>query len=77
MVTVEYTPQSRYRTGPEGGVSVADKADIACLSTDEKPVDGIKNGSCLYEMDTSTFYFFDEENKRWLPMKGGGANVSP
>ena len=48
MVTIEYAPRSQYRTGPDGRVNVADKADI-----------------------------FDEENKRWLPMKGGGANVSP
>lgn len=74
MVTIEYTPQSRYRTGPDGKVSLGgDKADIYCLSTDEKPVDGIKNGSWLYEMDTSTFYCFDAENRRWLPMGGGGA----
>ena len=71
MLSIRYKPDSRYRTGSAGRVSM-DSADAVCLSTDEKPVDGIANGSCLYEMDTSTFYFFDEENRRWLPMKGGG-----
>lgn len=71
MVTIEYEPRSRYRTNSAGRVAV-DKADISCLSTDEKPIEGIANGSWLYEMDTCAFYCFDEENKRWLPMRGGG-----
>lgn len=36
-----------------------------CLSTDEKPVDNIGNGSVLLEMDTSKVYLFDEENSIW------------
>lgn len=36
-----------------------------CLSTDEKPVDNIGNGSVLLEMDTSKVYLFDEENSTW------------
>ena len=42
-----------------------------CLSTDEKPTN-VKNGSQLYEMDTSTRYVFDEENLTWLEVVGGG-----
>ena len=50
----------------------AKMAEFYCLSTDTKPTENVANGSCLYEMDTGAFYFFDDENRRWLPMKGGG-----
>lgn len=36
------------------------------LSTDEKPIKGIFNGSTFYEMDTKVIYMFDEENKVWI-----------
>jgi len=41
------------------------------LSTDEKPtgawnVAKIENGSVFYEMDTSDYYFYDEEHNTWL-----------
>lgn len=39
---------------------------IACLSTDTKPTEGVANGSVCIEMDTSKIYFFDEENAEWL-----------
>lgn len=35
------------------------------LSTDTKPTDNIVNGSVFIEMDTSTMYFFDQENAEW------------
>ena len=35
------------------------------LSTDEKPIAGVKNGSAFIEMDTSKVYFFDEQNSQW------------
>lgn len=35
------------------------------LSTDTKPTDNIVNGSKFIEMDTSTTYFFDQENTEW------------
>lgn len=40
------------------------------ISTDEKPVDKIKdiaifNGSVFYEMDTGKLFIFDEENRKW------------
>lgn len=43
-----------------------------CLSTDVKPTDydDLANGSCLKEIDTSTLYFWDEENGTW---RGWGA----
>ncbi len=41
-----------------------------CLSTDDKPTEGILNGSHAVEMDTSTVYFYDEENEEWLEWEG-------
>ena len=38
------------------------------LSTDEKPIEGIGNGSVLLEIDTSKVYIFDEENKQWVEL---------
>ena len=36
-----------------------------CLSTDTKPTENIKNGSKLLEIDTSTLYIYDQENREW------------
>lgn len=33
--------------------------EIACLSTDSKPTDGIAFGSLALELDTKKFYYFD------------------
>lgn len=36
------------------------------LSTDTpKPTDGVGNGSCFIEMDTSKIYFYDSDNSEW------------
>lgn len=35
------------------------------LSTDTKPIEGVKNGDSYIEMDTTYWYLFDEENKIW------------
>ena len=43
--------------------------EAACLSSDTKPTDGIANGSILLEMDTSTFYAFDESTSEWLALE--------
>ena len=45
--------------------SVKRYVEGTCLSTDEKPVDNIGNGSVLLEMDTGKVYLFDEENSIW------------
>ena len=34
------------------------------LSTDTKPTN-VANGSGFYEMDTGTYYLWDEENATW------------
>jgi len=38
-----------------------------CLSSDTKPTTdpSMLNGSILIELDTSTIYFYDEENSTW------------
>ena len=39
--------------------------EVRCLSTDEKPTEGISNGSELIEMDTGKLYMFDKDNETW------------
>ena len=39
-----------------------------CLSSDEKPTEGIKNGSVLLEMDTGDVYFFNKESEEWISL---------
>ena len=40
-----------------------------CLSSDTKPTtdETMANGSRLIEMDSSTLYFYDEDNTEWRP----------
>ena len=35
------------------------------LSTDEKPVERVGNGSVFIELDTGKVFIFDEQNKTW------------
>ncbi len=42
----------------------------ACLSTDDKPTQGILNGSCLIEMDSGKVYFYDEAGAIWREFGG-------
>lgn len=42
--------------------------DYVCLSTDEKPTDGITNGSMCLEMDTGKFYAFDAIGEEWIEL---------
>ena len=45
----------------------------SCLSSDTKPTDdNLKNGSRLFEMDTGTYYVYDEASRTWLESGGGG-----
>ena len=39
--------------------------DVRCLSTDEKPTEGIRNGSTLVEIDTGKSYMFDSDGSEW------------
>ena len=40
--------------------------DYVCLSTDDKPTEDVVNGSICLEMDTGTFYVFDEAGSQWV-----------
>ena len=42
--------------------------DYACLSTDEKPTDGIANGSLCLEMDTGKIFMFNEAGSAWVEL---------
>lgn len=47
------------------------------LSTDEKPIEYVSNGSAFVEFqpdESVVVYFFDGENKRWISDSGGGGN---
>ena len=41
------------------------------LSTDQKPTNA-HNGDSFLEMDTATFYMYDEENTQWEEVASGG-----
>ena len=53
-------------------VDTPDSADavveIACLSTDTKPTDGIVTGSVAIEVDTGDVYLYDEASTTWNRM---------
>lgn len=35
------------------------------LSTDNKPVESVKNGNIFFAMDTKKVYMYDEANSQW------------
>lgn len=39
--------------------------EAACNSTDDKPTDGIANGSLCLEVDTGKIFAFDEQGQVW------------
>ena len=49
-----------------GGLTEDRGAELKGLSTDEKPIKDIPNGSSFYEMDTKKVFMFDEQNSKWL-----------
>lgn len=53
--------------------------EVRCLSTDEKPTQGIRNGSACVEIDTGRTYLFDLDNGTWHEVQsgGGGSSLSP
>ena len=44
--------------------------EVACLSTDTKPTEGVANGSICIEMDTGKIYMFNEAGAEWLEVAG-------
>ena len=39
------------------------------LSTDEKPIKGVGNGSVYFEMDTSKVFMFNADDQVWIELK--------
>lgn len=39
--------------------------DGVCLSSDDKPIGNVENGSKLLEMDTGKIYIYDAQNSQW------------
>lgn len=70
MVSIRNRTFDHYATENGAQVSV-DYMEVYCLSTDEKPVVRIANGSMLIEEDTRKIYLFDEENSAWRYFGGG------
>ena len=50
--------------GTDGGVTTNYK-QIAGLSSEDKPTDGLATGSCFIEVDTCLVAFYDEDNSEW------------
>lgn len=44
--------------------------EVACLSTDTKPTEGVANGSICIEMDTGSIFMYDEAGAEWLEVAG-------
>ena len=48
-----------------------------CISTDSKPIDIMANGSKLFEIDTGSWYFFNESGAEWVKsVRGGAGNIT-
>lgn len=47
-------------------VSYVGYGDYRGLSTDEKPIKNVPNGSTFYEIDTKKLYMFDLYNAQWV-----------
>ena len=43
--------------------------EAACLSTDDKPTDGIANGSVCLEMNTGKVFVFNEAGSAWVELQ--------
>lgn len=41
-------------------------AELAGLSSDTKPTDGLATGSIFTEVDTGTVFFFDDASDTWV-----------
>lgn len=47
---------------------------FAGLSTDEKPVNDVRNGDLFIEMDTGVWYLFDADGGTWHAASSGGSS---
>lgn len=48
------------------GQFITNNVEYYGLSTDEKPITNIPNGSVFFAMDTQQLYLFDLENQTWI-----------
>ena len=62
---VERKP-GQFITDESGNPQSVDLVEIRCKSTDEKPTQGIANGSSCLVMDTREVFFFDGETGQWI-----------
>lgn len=42
--------------------------EAVCKTADDKPTDGIANGSICFNMETSAFSMFDEASSAWVDL---------
>lgn len=42
--------------------------EVSCLSTDDKPTEGIATGSIALEADTGDLYAFNEDAEAWTKL---------
>lgn len=57
-----------------GGRTETSHIEFVGNSTDNKPIDGIVNGSIFIEIDTQNSYMFNEENSTWVKIKQSGGS---
>lgn len=50
--------------------------DIRLLSTDNKPVTGVPNGSTCIEIDTGKKYMFDGAGQQWKELAGSSIIIN-
>ena len=43
--------------------------ELRGLSTDKKPIEGMRNGNVFFEMDTCKVFMFDASKKKWTELK--------
>lgn len=48
-------------------VTCVDRYEYRGLSTDKKPSEYVTNGAAFIEMDTSSIFFFNAHENKWIP----------
>ena len=66
MITYVEQKFTRHSTDSAGKTISVNLVEIRCKSTDEKPTQGIANGSTCVVMDTRDVLFFDGETGQWI-----------
>jgi len=61
---------------PDGSVAVVNYAEIAGLSTEEKPTENLGTGSLFYEVDTNALFVFDEVTGVWMGAENGRTKLN-